>query len=62
VAQVSAKMSPIERFLREKNDLSKKMSTLTDLMVNMLNFKYADGFKIKNNYFPAISRVQILSA
>jgi hypothetical protein len=27
----------------------------------MLNFKYEDGFKNKNKYFPAISIVQYLS-
>jgi hypothetical protein len=27
----------------------------------MLNFKYEDGFKIKNKYFPAISMVLYLS-
>jgi hypothetical protein len=29
--------------------------------IKILNFKYEDGFKNKNNYFPAISMVQYLS-
>jgi hypothetical protein len=29
--------------------------------INMFNFRYEDGFKINNKYFPAISRILYLS-